>query len=391
MKISEFDFDKVVDRRATDATQYEELSEKYGRPDLLPLWIADMDFAVCPAIVDAIVARAKHPVFGYTTAPASFWNSITDWLRRRHGWQVSRDEIDYIPGVKKGLGLVVNYFTRPGDKVVIQPPVYHSFHSVVEGNGRVAINNPLVRDTQGNYHMDLEGLESLIVRENPRMLIVCNPHNPIGVQWDKDTLARVADICAAHDVLILSDEIYGDMVLEGAHTPTAAASPTAEAITITLGAPSKTFNIPGMASAWTVLKNPELRKGFFNFLLASEFDTPPVFAICTTEAAYTNGEEWLDEALRYIAANARYVAERVAKMPGVEAIIPQAGFGMWLDFNGLGLSHDELNDRLVNGARVDMSDGASFGEGGNGFMRLNIGIPRSRLTEGLNRIQSAIR
>ncbi|MDO4320636.1 MAG: MalY/PatB family protein [Bacteroidales bacterium] len=386
-----FDFDRLIDRRGTDATKYAELAEKYGRTDLLPLWIADMDFATPTEITDALVDCVRCPVLGYTTPPASLWQSIASWLGHRHGWHVSPDEVDYVPGVKKALGLSVNYFTRPGDKILIQPPVYHSFHSVIEGNGRRVITNPLVFDGE-TYAMDLDGLEHIVADEHPTMMIVCNPHNPVGIQWDADTLRRVASICYRYGVLLLSDEIYADLVIDGSrHIPTASVSSEAAEITVTLGAPSKTFNLPGIAAAWTVVQSPELRRGWFDWLHASEFDTPPVAAIYSTIAAYTRCEEWLDALLPYLADNCGFATRFIAdNMPGVKAVMPNAGFGLWIDFRDTGLSHEALTDMLVNVAAVAVSDGASFGTEGTGFVRLNVGVPRSVLAEGLGRIARAL-
>ena len=382
-----FDFDAVIDRRPTDATKFKELHEKYGRTDLLPLWIADMDFATPAPIALALTECVRQPVLGYTTAPDAFWNGIAGWLGHRHGWNVAREEIDFIPGVKKGIGLCVNYFTRPGDKILIQPPVYHSFHSVIEGNGRTVVNSPLDFDGE-RYSMNLQRLERDIASHRPAMMIVCNPHNPVGIQWDADTLREVAAVCHRHGVILLSDEIYADMVLDKArHIPTATVSDEAREITVTLGAPSKSFNIPGVASAWTVVQSPALRDGFFAWLKASEFDTPPICAIYSTISAYAECEDWLDCALDYIASNREFALDYISRnMPGVEAIQPEAGFGLWMDFRGVGMCHDSLCDTLVNGACVALSDGATFGAEGTGFARLNIGVPRSVLAEGLERI-----
>ncbi|MCM1067270.1 MAG: PatB family C-S lyase [Muribaculaceae bacterium] len=387
-----YNFDTVYDRRNCDATKYSELEEKYGRSDLLPLWIADMDFAVPEAVTRALDEAIHQPVLGYTTAPAGFYASIASWLSERHGWAVEPHEVDFMPGVKKAIGLCVNYFTCPGDKILIQPPVYHSFRSVVEGNGRVVVTNPLVEDAQGSYHMDIEALERTIEAERPVMMIVCNPHNPIGLQWDADTLRQVAAVCHRHGVLILSDEIYADLVLPGGrHVPTASVSAEAAEITVTLGAPSKSFNIPGIASAWTAVKSPALRDGFFAWLKASEFDTPPTCAIYATMAAYSECEDWLDAMLAYLRDNRDYAIDYIAThMPGVRTFTPEAGFGLWIDFRGLGLSHDELTEMLTGKARVAVSDGVSFGKEGSGLVRLNFGVPRSVLTEGLDRIKSAL-
>ena len=349
MSEEKYNFDCVVDRHDTCATKFEEMDAKFGRHDLLPFWIADMDFQACPAIIEALRSRLNHTVLGYTTPPDEFWSSITDWLKRRHAWSVNNDEITFMPGLKKGLSLCINYFTRPGDAVLIQPPVYHSFHSVIEGNGRIVANNPLIRDDSGRYVMDFKGLEEVIGRERPAMMILCNPHNPIGLQWDADTLRRVVSICHDNGVVLVSDEIYGDMMLDGrSHIPTASVSPQAEEITITLGAPSKTFNIPGIVSAWCVVKSEKIRTPFFNWLSASEFNAPPIAAMVATQAAYEHGEKWLDQALEYLQANVEHAVDFFNKnLPQIKLYKPEASFTVWLDFNGLGLSREDLVKLIV--------------------------------------------
>lgn len=386
------DFDEVIDRHDSFATKYLELQQKYGRSDIMPLWIADMDFATPQAITDALHYCIDTRVLGYTTAPDEFWLAIAGWLKRRHGWQLDRDDIDFLPGVKKGFGLALNYFTEKGDKIVIQPPVYHSFRSVIEGNGRVALDNPLIREPDGGYSMDVDGLEEIAAREHPAMVVVCNPHNPVGVQWQADTLRRVADICSRYGMILLSDEIYGDLLLDGrSHVPTAMVSETAADVTVTLGAPSKTFNIPGISSAWAVVKSPRLRDGFFTWLRASEFDTPPTCAIAATTAAYTLCDTWLDHALEYIADNCRFSCRFIHEnIAGAKTSVPHAGFGLWIDFNSTGLTHPGLCDRIVNRGLLALSGGTTFGSGGAGFMRLNAGVPRSELLKGLKRLQTAL-
>lgn len=389
---NQFNFDQHIDRRDTDATKIVELAEKYGRDDLLPLWIADMDFRSPDTVREELVSCFRQPVLGYTTAPESFWLSITDWLGRRHGWTVGRNEIDFVPGLKKGLGLCLNYFTKPGDNIVIQPPVYHSFRSVIEGNDRHPVDNPLIYDGH-SYKMDFDGLEKIISETHPVMMIICNPHNPIGIQWDRETLTKVVDICHRNNIILLSDEIYGDLVFKNSqHIPTASISAKAAEITVSLGAPSKSFNIPGIASAWVVIQSPKLREGFFKWLHASEFDTPPIDAIYATRAAYTTCESWLDNVLGYLSQNADFAFDYLSEhLPCVNVIRPEAGFGLWIDFNPTGLSHSRLNDIFVNEALVAVSDGASFGAEGGGFIRFNIGVPRSVLIEGLDRITKAIK
>ena len=388
-----YNFDCVVDRHDTCATKLEEMQAKFGRQDLLPFWIADMDFQACPCIIDALRERLNHAVLGYTTPPADFWESIASWLYRRHGWKVSHNEITFLPGLKKGLSLCINYFTEPGDAVVIQPPVYHSFRSVIDGNGRRAVDNPLRIDASGRYAMDFDGLLDVIKRERPKMIFVCNPHNPVGLQWDADTLRCVADICYDNGMVLVSDEIYGDMMLGGRrHIPTATVSEKAAEVTVTLGAPSKTFNIPGIVSAWTVVRSPRLREPFFGWLSASEFNTPPIAAMVATQAAYDRGEAWLDQALEYLQANVRHAGEFLRReLPQIKMCVPEASFAIWLDFRRLGLAQNELVRLLVDRARLALSDGSSFGREGSGYMRMNVGVPRAILDEGLRRLRDAVR
>ena len=387
-----YNFDNVVDRHDTCATKIEEMDRKFGRHDLLPFWIADMDFEACPCIIDALRRRLDHAVLGYTSAPIEFWDSIISWLDRRHGWHVRANDITFMPGLKKALSLCINYFSRPGDGVLIQPPVYHSFRSVIEGNGRRVVTNPLKLNSQGKYDMDFDGLESVIASQRPAMMIVCNPHNPIGLQWDKVSLARVASICRAHGIVLVSDEIYGDMMLHGTkHIPTADVSDDARDVTVTLGAPSKTFNIPGIVSAWAVVKSPRLREPFFNWLSASEFNTPPIAAMVATQAAYDHGEAWLDQVLKYLQGNMNFAAQYLAEnVPSVSMYQPDASFTIWLDFRKLGMPQEDLVKMLICNGHLALSDGMSFGVEGEGFMRMNVGVPRAVLTEGLQRLQLSV-
>jgi len=393
MNREQYNFDCVVDRHDTCATKFEEMDEKFGRHDLLPFWIADMDFQACPHIIEALRNRLNHAVLGYTTPPEDFWESITSWLKRRHGWTVTHEELTFLPGLKKGLSLCINFFTKPGDAIVIQPPVYHSFRSVIEGNGRRVANNPLRLNGQGKYKMDFDGLLSVISKEHPSMMLVCNPHNPVGIQWDADTLRRVASICKEHGMVLISDEIYGDMMLGGRqHIPTCTVSPEAAEVAVTLGAPSKTFNIPGIVSAWTVVKSERLRKPFFDWLSASEFNAPPIAAMVATQAAYTHGEEWLDQALEYLQSNVNHAADFfMREIPEVDFFRPEASFAVWLGFKRLGLSQQGLVKMLVERARLALSEGSTFGAEGSGFMRMNIGVPRAILDMGLERLRDAVR
>lgn len=385
-----YDFDHVVDRHGSGAMKYDSLKCTYGSDDLLPMWIADMDFAVAPAIVEALHGRFAHPVYGYALTPDSYWDSIVSWLDSRHGFKVSRDDITFVPGVVKGIAYCVNYFTRPGDSIIIQPPVYHPFKRVIEGNGRVVAPNPLLR-TDSGYEMDLEGLEEVARRHKPSMMILCNPHNPVGIQWSRETLARVADIARRYNFLVVSDEIHGDLMLQGRrHIPFLDASPVAAKVGIMLGAPSKTFNIPGLVSSWCIIKDKELRKDFYEWMEVNEFSAPTFSATVGTEAAYRHAEPWLDAVLEYIQRNIDYARDYIAaNIPAMKVVMPQASFLVWLDCRGLGLEQHELVDRFVNRAHLALNDGEMFGDEGTGYMRLNVACPRCVLQVALEHLRDA--
>lgn len=385
------DFDKHIDRRGSGALKWDGLEERYGSPDLSAMWVADMDFEVCPAIIDALRHRLDHPVLGYSLTPDSYWESIIEWLDRRHGFKVGREELAFTPGVVKGLALAVNFFSREGDKIVIQQPVYHPFRMVIEGNRRIAVNNPL-RDRGDHYEMNLAGLRETVAREKPRMMVLCNPHNPIGIQWDRETLAEVGRIARENGMVVVSDEIHGDLMLNGRrHLPMAAVNDDTAAVTVTLGAPSKTFNIPGMVSSWIVVKNRKLREPFYHWLECNEFNEAPMTATIAAEAAYRNGEEWLGQLLEYLEGNVDAVDNFCRKrIPKVKVYRPQASFLVWLDCRGLGMSHERLTEFFVREARLALNDGAMFGNEGSGFMRLNIASPRDEVIKAMERIETAV-
>lgn len=391
--MNNYDFGRVIDRRGTDTYKFEALEQNFGRNDLLPLWVADMDFAVCPDIVKAIEQRVcNHPIYGYTLPPASYWQSIIDWQRKRNGFEFSCEELCFIGGIVTGFALVINHFTKAGDKVVIQEPVYHPFRNVITANCRVVINNALLETPDGFYKMDLEGLEHIFKEEKPRMMVLCNPHNPIGIAWEADTLREVAQLARKYDVLVFSDEIHGDLMLFGhRHTPFATVSNDAAAIAITMGAPSKTFNIAGLKSSWCVVKNPEVRKPFFEWLENNELCAPNLIALTATEAAYRHGAEWLKQCLHYIEENILMVEDYCRQhIPGIKAIRPQASFLVWLDCSGLGLCHEAVHDLFINSAHLALNDGTMFGPTGSCHMRLNVGTARSVLEKAMHQLADAV-
>lgn len=388
--MGKYDFDKVIDRHGSGAIKVDSLEERYGRPDLIAAWVADMDFATPSFIIDALKKRLEHPIFGYTAEPADYRPAIIDWERNLHGWEIDPEWLSYIPGIVKGIGMVLNVFTKPGDDVVIMPPVYHPFRLVPEGNGRKVVNIPMIEDENHRYHVDYAAFEKLDTKGG--VLIFSNPHNPSGRMWSKEELQKVAEISRKKNLLVISDEIHADMALWGnKHIPFATVSDDAAQNSITFCAPSKTFNIPGIVSSFSVIPNKDIRDRFYGWLEASEFNAPPMMSPIATIAAYRKGDEWRKEMLAYIEDNIRFVEDYCEKnIPGVRALRPEASFLVWLDCRELGLSHDELIDLFVNKARVALNDGAMFGKEGDGLMRLNVASPRSVMEEVMNRIKEAV-
>ncbi|MGM9836469.1 MAG: MalY/PatB family protein [Muribaculaceae bacterium] len=386
-----YNFDEIINRRGTGAIKTDALQERYGRSDLTALWVADMDFATPPFIIDALNERMKHPVFGYTAVPDDYVPCIADWIESHHGWKVNHEWIQYIPGIVKGIGMVLNVFTQPGDGIIIQPPVYHPFRIVPEGNHRRIVYNPLIENPDGSYSMDFDNLAK-VADDTCKVLILSNPHNPAGIVWDADTLRRLAHFCSQHGILVISDEIHCDMALFGhRHTPFATVSPEAEQCSITFGAPSKTFNIAGIVSSYSIVPNDELRQRFYSWLEVNELNEPTIFSPIATVAAFRQGEEWRRQMLSYIEGNVLAVEQFCARhMPQIKPLRPQASFLVWLDCRALNLTHDRLIDLFVNRAHLALNDGAMFGKESEGFMRLNVGMPRNLLLAALENLRQAL-
>ena len=391
-----YNFDEVIDRRGSSCLKYDALAERYGRADLIPLWVADMDFKTPDFIVEALRRRLDHPIFGYTMK-GDYFSVLASWVEKLHGWSVKPEEMCYIPGIVKGIGLAQRCFLSPGDQVIIQPPVYHPFRLVPQACGFEVVNNPLipVYDSEGflqSYEMDFEGLERLI-GPRTKMLVLSNPHNPCGICFPKETLARLAEICCRRGVIVVSDEIHAEMVLGGKrHIPFASVSEDAALCSISFMAPSKTFNIAGIVSSYCIIKNAELREKFFNYLGACELEDPTIFALEATRAAYSDqGLAWRKEMLTYVEGNMDFVCEWFAgNLPEIRPVRPQASFLVWLDCRKLGLEQKDLVDLFINKAGLALNDGAMFGPGGEGYMRLNIACPRSLLATALSQLKSAL-
>lgn len=392
-----YNFDKIIDRTGSGDLKHGVLKERYGRDDLLPLWVADMDFETPEFITSALRQRLEHSLFGYTVVPDELWTTIVKWIADHHQWDVKREWLTYIPGIVKGIGMAINVFVKEDEKVIIQTPVYHPFRLTPEGNGRKVVYNPL-KEIDGTYEMDFDQLAE-VVDDKCRLLILSNPHNPAGICWDADTLRRLAHFCYERGIIVISDEIHSDMAILGnRHIPFATVSDEAAQISITFGAPSKTFNIAGIVSSYAIVPNQTLRRRFYTWLEANELNDPPLFAPIATIAAYQQGEEWRRQMLGYVEDNILFVEEYCREnLPGIKPWRPQASFLVWLDCRGLGLNHDELVDLFVNKAHLALNDGAMFfgkpkpGNDLGGFMRLNVGTPKSVLKTALEQLKTALK
>jgi cystathionine beta-lyase len=386
-----YDFDKVIDRTGTESLKWVYPRKVLKVDDAIPMWVADMDFESPPAVVEAVKRRVEHGVFGYPLVPPSFFAAAIAWLGRRHGWPVEKKWMAMTPGIVPALNYCVRAFSRPGDPVIVQTPVYHPFYYAIENNGRRVVRNPL-RFDGGRYTMDFDDLRTKIDAPG-RMLILCSPHNPVGRVWTLEELEALARIAVERDLLVIADEIHHDLVFGGhRHSVFAALSPELAQQTITCIAPSKTFNIAGLTTAAVVAANPDLHKRFEDEAERSGFDLGNALGIVAFEAAYAHGEAWLDELLPYLEGNVdfmeRFLAER---LPAVKLVRPEGTTLAFLDCRGLGIAPDALNDFFLKKARVYFSDGRIFGDEAAGFVRINFGCPRPILREALERIERAVK
>lgn len=386
-----YNFDKIIDRKGTGAVKFDAIEKVFGKDDLLPLWVADMDFETPDFIVEAMKERLEHPIFGYPTELPDYRPSICDWIESHHQWKIQKDWLCFIPGIVKGIGIAINALLEKGDKVIIQPPVYHPFRLVPQKNHHEVVFNPLRELPEGGYEMDFENLEE-ICDEKCKMLILANPHNPAGITWSRETLQNLASFCHKRGIIVISDEIHCDMALFGnKHVPFASVSAEAAACSITFGAPSKTFNIAGIVSSYAIVPDPVLRKLFFDWVDANEFGAAHIFAPIATIAAYRKGEKWRLQMVKYLEENIDFVIEYCKEnIPQIKPLRPQASFLIWLDCRALGLDHDQLIDLFINKAGLALNDGEMFNPGGAGFMRLNVGCPRKVLETALENLKAAI-
>ncbi len=381
-----YDFDKIVSRENTNCAKWDAVEK-----GLLPMWVADMDFQSPPEVMMALQERAQHGVFGYSSGYGDWFEVLIQWMRKRYGWAPQREWISTSPGVVAALFMLVRALTEPGDRIIIQPPVYRPFYYVARSNGCELLENPLYFD--GNKHrMDLEQLRQK-VDSRVKLMILCSPHNPIGRVWSREELLALGQFCLEHEITIISDEIHSDLVLPGyKHTVLASVSKELEQNMIVCNAPSKTFNIAGIPASNVIIANENLRSAYRWVLRESGLALPNVFAVTAVEAAYTYGEAWLDELLLYLEENYRlaagYLAERI---PEIKLVEPEGTYLLWLDCRSLGLNDEELDRFIKEKAKLLLEPGTIFGTGGSGFQRMNIACPRSRLLEALQRLEKAVR
>lgn len=385
----QYNFDTIIDRRGTDALKVDAIPNIWGRDDLLPLWVADMDFATPPFIIDELRLRLEHEILGYTMRTPRWASSIVAWQQHRYDWPVSSEWIDFVPGIVPGIAFIINCFTEPGDAILIQPPVYHPYFHVPENLGRTLRKSHLDL-FDGQYQIDFERFERDV--RGCKLFLLCHPHNPGGRVWTADELYRMAEICHREGVIVVSDEIHADLTLPPYHhIPFAKVSAEAAECSITLMSPSKAFNMAGLTSSYSIICNEDLRERFHCYLSHGELNLGHIFAFNSVAVAYSHGTEWLDQMLAYVQGNIDYVERFLAsELPQISMIRPQASYLVFLDCRKLGLSVKELNELFVAKAHLALNDGAMFGKEGEGFMRLNVASPRSVIAEAMNRLKEAL-
>lgn len=385
------DFDTIIDRKNTNCLKYD-FAKRRGMPeDVLPLWVADMDFKTSSYVEDALAERARHGIFGYSESQTPYFEIVRDWMKRHHDWEVKEPWLIKTPGVVFALAMAVKAYTEPGDGVLIQSPVYYPFSEVIEDNGRRIVSNTLVLGEDHKYHIDFEDFERQIKENQIKLFFLCNPHNPVGRVWTTEELTRLGDICLKYQVTVVSDEIHSDFIFRGRHQVFADLKREYADITVTCTAPSKTFNLAGLLLSNIFISNRELRHKFRQQVNAAGISQLSPFGLVACETAYTQGEEWYQAMLAYVAENIAFTKEYVEKhLPGVEMVEHEGTYLVWLDFRKTGLSVEELEDLIVNRAKLWLDSGKIFGKSGEGFQRINVACPRQILEEALHRIREQL-
>lgn len=385
-----YNFDEPIKRENTNCLKYDFRKTYFGTTDVIPMWVADMDFRIAPQISDALKERTKHDVYGYALKPKSFYTAIVNWMQRRHKWEIKADQISFSPGIVPALSFSIHAYTKPGDEVIMFTPVYPPFLYLPVENGRRLITSEL-KLNHNKYTIDFEDFEKKITTRT-KMLFLCNPHNPVGRVWTKEELKRVAEICIKKNVIIIADEIHSDLIMPGfCHIPTASISNEIAAQTVTFMAPSKTFNLASLSSSEAIIQNKQLKHEFDVVINNFHIGMGNVFGIVATEAAYNHGDEWLDELITYLWDNYLYLKDYFEKHIQRIKVVPLEGtYLVWLDCRELKLSQKELRKFFIEKAKVGLNDGDNFGSGGKGFMRINIAATRQTITKAMKQIETAV-
>jgi cysteine-S-conjugate beta-lyase len=386
----QYSFDTPINRTGSNCIKYDRIQKDFGTKDLLPMWVADMDFRTPDFIMSAIRKRCEHELLGYPLRPEGWFNSIHAWLQKRYDWNVTDQEVGFVPGIVSGIAFIIQCFTEPGDKILIQTPVYPPFIHFPKKNNREVVINPLKYEN-GRLEIDFEDFEAK-ASGGCKIFLLCSPHNPGGRIWTRDELLRMAEICKRHNIIIVSDEIHADLSLPGQkHYPLATVLKDSSEQIITLMAPSKTFNIPGLGSSFFVIQNPGLCSKFQRFLDNAELSDGNIFAFIAAQAAYENGEAWLEQLTQYLQENINYVDDFIKKnIPQIKVCRPQASFLIWLDCREMGMSPMDLHQFFITKAKLGLNPGYSFGPGGEGFMRMNVGCTRETIYQAMNQLKTAI-
>lgn len=386
----EYNFDEPLKREGTSCVKYDSRQEIFGKKDVIPMWVADMDFKCPPAVTDALRQRLKHEILGYTVRREEYFSSIKKWLRKRYEWHIENEWIVFSPGIVPALNICTLAFTEPGDKIIVQPPVYFPFFNAVTDHKRKLLFNRL-KETNGQWSIDFDDLERKAA-QGARMMLLSSPHNPVGRSWSKEELEKLSRICLDNNILIISDEIHADLVLPGhRHIPLAKISGPVADNTLTCMAPSKTFNLAGLSTSSMIISNPGLRKKFEDAINSLHITGGNIFGTEASIAAYSFGEDWLDQLLLYIKNNIEYLVVRLKEVELVSPVIPEATYMVWLDCRRMKMSGHELNDFFINKAGVGLSEGSMFGPGGEGFMRINLACNHDTLRKAMDNIINALK
>ena len=390
--MGKYEFDREIDRRGTGSLKVDFAMQRIGRDDLLPMWVADMDFALPEEVLAPIRARIDHGIFGYTEPDDRYYDVLEKWFRKRYGWEIRREWNTAVPGVVYGLTCAIRALTKPGEAVLIQEPVYYPFRMVIEDNGRICVSQPLL-EKNGRYEMDFDGLEQAVVKNHVRAMILCSPHNPVGRVWTREELEKLDRICRKHGVFVIADEIHCDFILPGNRfTPFGTLGRESAANAVICTSPSKSFNMAGMQVSNILILDPQIREAFRRENEANGYSQPGAVGLEAARAAYEFGEEWLDELIVYLADNIEYFRAFLAEnLPQLRLIEPEGTYLLWVDFSGVEKDPEELKRRIRDDARLWLDDGIIFGENGALFERFNIACPRRTVERALRQLADAFK